>query len=142
MSGYGDRHGSSGRDDHSRRRSISPRGDRRERRRDDRSYAGSQESRYGRRDTRDDGGGQRGRYGGRGSDGSSTTYTTSSGGPSLPSTVSVPPTGREFNTSAPPMKGSIGKPTRILVNHYEIQSLPTVKTYTYEVSHVVIMDPD
>ena len=133
MSGYGNRQGYSGRDDRSRRRSISPRGDRRDRRRDDRSYAGPQESRYDRRDARDDGGDQRGRYGGRASDGSGTTYTGSSGFSSLPSTISVPPTGRQFNPSTAPMKGSIGKPTRILVNHYEIQSLPTVKTYTYEV---------
>lgn len=134
MSGYGDRQGSAGGDDRSRRRSISPRGDRRDRGRDDRSFTGTQESRYGRRG---DGGSRGGRYSGRGSDGSST-YTSPSGVSSLPSIVSVPPTGREFNASTAPMKGSIGKPTRIMVNHYEIQSLPTVKTYTYEVSYFVI----
>ncbi|KAI9783161.1 MAG: hypothetical protein M1816_001483 [Peltula sp. TS41687] len=132
MSGYGDRQGYSGRDDRSRRRSVSPRGDRRDPRRDDRSYTGG-ESRYsGRRDGRDDSA-QRGRYGGRGSDGGSTSYATTSSGASLPSTVPVPSTGRQFNPLTPPMKGTIGKPTRILVNHYEIQSLPTVKTHTYEI---------
>ncbi|KAI9833531.1 MAG: hypothetical protein M1826_007145 [Phylliscum demangeonii] len=35
------------------------------------------------------------------------------------------------------MQGKAGKPTKILVNHYEIQSLPTKKTYAYEMSFKV-----
>src|SRR5579862_3692436 len=151
MSGYGNGSGRSG--DRSpghhqgNRRSVSPRDGRRDGpygRRDSRSvynsYDSHGEERYGRGGAGGDRG--RGRYntgrgggysGGRGGRGN-YEQTPRSTLPDLPSEVEIPGNGRRFQVEVAPMVGTIGEPTKIIVNHYEIQSLPVVRTYTYDVS--------
>lgn len=56
--------------------------------------------------------------------------------PDLPVTVEIPKTGNALSAPRLQMQGKAGKSTRVLVNHFEIQSLPVVKTYLYHVGHL------
>jgi hypothetical protein len=56
----------------------------------------------------------------------------------LPRDAEVPQNGRKFEQAGTPMKGTAGRRTKIIVNHYEVQSLPIIKTYTYDVSRYYI----
>ena len=141
MSGYGDdrrREHRSG-ETPGRRRSISPRDDRREGSGDRGGYGGSRGGRGG-RGGRGDFGGSRGggRGGARGGDydvdrGSSDSLRSSL--PDLPSVAAIPGTGRRFEPPGHIPQGTAGQKTMILVNHYEIQSLPMVKVYQYDVRY-------
>lgn len=103
MSGYGSR-GHAGRGDG--RRPGSPRGERRS--------------------------GHEGRgYHGHRKDHSGTFRPSVSSLTPLPSTVPVPKPGRALPASKIKMEGSAGRPTKVLVNHFELQSLPLVKIYFY-----------
>ncbi len=51
----------------------------------------------------------------------------------LPMTVAVPNSGRAFTIPPLPVEGTDGRPTTVLVNHFELQSLPVVKSYIYNV---------
>ena len=162
MSGYGNSGGRS--DDRSlgyrpgNRRSVSPRGERRDDpygRRDGRSdFSSSRGSYGGDRSGRGGSGGDRGRGGygggrggrggyggGRGGRGDGYQQTPRSTLPDLPLEVAVPGNGRKFELASSPTIGTIGELTKIIVNHYEIQSLPVVKTYTYDVSCSYIFTP-
>ncbi|KAI9774689.1 MAG: hypothetical protein M1840_002938 [Geoglossum simile] len=129
------------------RRSISPRDGRRDEpygRRDSRSninstYDSHGGERYGRGGASGDRG--RGRYntgrgggysGGRGGRGGHQPIPRSTL-PDLPLEVAIPGNGHRFELESPPMVGTIGERTKIIVNHYEVQSLPVVKTYTYDI---------
>jgi hypothetical protein len=48
-------------------------------------------------------------------------------------TVAVPNSGRAFTIPPLPVEGTDGRPTTVLVNHFELQSLPVVKSYIYNV---------
>ena len=121
MSGYGDERRREARDYRGgyggRRRSISPR--------DDRRGAFPSGGRGGR-------GGRGGLDSGRG--GGSGGYSFRSTLPDLPINVPIPSTGRKFEQKALGMRGTVGEPTSIIVNHYEVQSLPKVKVFQYDVS--------
>ena len=128
MSGYGDPREYSGRDDKgSKRRSISPRDDSRGTRGGSRYSSGS--SRYGSRD-------DRGYRDDRRSYPSSHTSFIESGTSrsiNMPMEAQTPETGRNFAPSKVPVQGTIGRFTKVYVNHFAIQSLPVVKTYIYDV---------
>ncbi|KAI9821210.1 MAG: hypothetical protein M1827_003944 [Pycnora praestabilis] len=145
MSGYGRSHPKDDRSQGGRRRSVSPRRDRRgedpyghrDESRNTRSSTGRQD--YG-GSGRDSGFGRRGGRGDyrgdRGSQGSGSTQSSGSfrsSLPNLPKAVDVPKGGRLFELKEPEMKGTAGSSTRINVNHYEIQSLPVQKTYQYNI---------
>ncbi len=51
----------------------------------------------------------------------------------LPKDVEVPKSGKLFENPKAALQGKAGKLIRVLVNHFEIQSLPTVKTYAFDV---------
>lgn len=108
-----------------RRRSVSPRDDRRGQG-DDRSYSSRGSSSRGGR------GGFHER-GGRGGDGGGSSHQFQSGLPDLPDSVEVPKNGGAFVQKEPKMEGTAGHRTRIIVNHYEIQSLPKVRILQYDV---------
>ena len=139
MSGYqDDRSRQSSRDS----RERSPTGSRR----DDRSYRDDR-NRYGTHNDhrgpqygqRDQGRGQsrgrgpplysgsntRGTYSNRGS----TSYTSSSSEklPDLPTEVLIPSTGGKLKLSMPIPQGGLGQSVNLLVNHFALQSLPTIK---------------
>ncbi|KAI9783515.1 MAG: hypothetical protein M1839_003685 [Geoglossum umbratile] len=124
------------------RRSVSPRGDRRDDpygHRESRSDFNSRGSYGGDRSSRGGSGGDRMRGGYGGGRGSRGGYGGSRGGrggyqqaprstlPDLPLEVAVPGNGRKFELASTPMVGTIGERTRIIVNHYEIQSLPIIR---------------
>ena len=51
----------------------------------------------------------------------------------------IPETGRSFTPPKVPVQGTIGRFTKVHVNHFAIQSLPVVKTYIYDVSEPKIL---
>lgn len=52
----------------------------------------------------------------------------------LPTEVPVPVAGRKLGFASPAMLGRAGRPVRLDVNFFELQSLPIQKTYCYDVS--------
>ena len=46
---------------------------------------------------------------------------------SLPSEVSIPSSGGRLDLVVPPSKGTLGRPVNLQVNHFVIQSLPTIR---------------
>lgn len=123
----GDRRDLVGRDRGDRRRSRSPR-DRRENRYNERDYPHRQDSHFASRggyDHPEDR--QRGRE--------SATNPPSG---VFPTPVEIPSTGRKFIPPPIPIEGTMGRRTRVAVNHFMIQSLPVVKIFAYGVSHKMI----
>ncbi|KAI9666996.1 MAG: hypothetical protein M1829_005603 [Trizodia sp. TS-e1964] len=132
MSGYGNDRDRFSRDRDGqgpgRNRSRSPhRDNRRDDRRDDRMQT---DSGYGNssRGGRGGGRGGRGGFNDRGSGGDSFRSSL----PDLPSEVPIPEgRGRIFPQPGFKPVGTVGQQTTIIVNHYEVQSLPIIKIYGY-----------
>ena len=121
--GYRERGGYGGRD----RRERSPeRGDNRQYRGDRSSYGRSSDDRFsyqqpqGSRDRDFRGTDQRGR-------GGYAQSVPSEDLPSLPSEVSIPQSGARLILDLPSPKGNLGRSVNLFVNHFVIESLPTVK---------------
>ena len=47
--------------------------------------------------------------------------------PDLPETVPIPKNGARLDLALRPIAGTAGRPVEVLVNHFEIQTLPVVK---------------
>ena len=63
----------------------------------------------------------------RGRGGGYAQHTQDEGLPPLPSEVTVPKSGGRLALDVPLPKGKLGRPINLLVNHFIIQSLPTIK---------------
>lgn len=113
-----------------RRRSISPR-------RDGPSNYRERDSGYRGSSTRENFRSDRGGRGGRGeSQGGRGGHSGASTGPSLPDLpreVEVPASGRKLPEMGLTMVGRVGTTTKIIVNPFELPSLPTTKIYQYQV---------
>ena len=83
-------------------------------------------------DTRRGGREERGYHGHRRDD-SGTSRPSVPSLTALPSTVPVPKSGRALPASKIKMEGTAGRQTKVLVNHFELQSLPLLKIYFYNV---------
>ena len=53
--------------------------------------------------------------------------------PDLPNTIPVPESGRLLGLKQHGDRGTLGRPVKLIANHFVIQSLPVVKTFQYDI---------
>ncbi|KAL9116593.1 MAG: hypothetical protein Q9187_006882, partial [Circinaria calcarea] len=57
--------------------------------------------------------------------------------PDLPAEIMIPSTGGKLKLGMPNPQGRLGQPVNLLVNHFALQSLPTIKIYQFDIRMTV-----